>query len=90
VDIKMNMSAKLNQEDLKNLIREAMEAHTGRKVANIAFSLVESTEDWVHSSVRTVNLTGCTVNFVEEPLAFAANNRAPSNADHNTSQWGDH
>jgi hypothetical protein len=87
----MNMSARLNQEDLKNLIREAMEAHTGRKVANIEFSLVESTEDWVHSSVRTVNLTGCTVNFVEEPLAMKPRvSRAPSNADHNTSQWGDH
>ena len=90
MDIKMNMSARLNQEDLKNLIREAMEAHTGRQVANIEFSLGENVCGYMDRG-GSYQVTGCTVNFVEEPLAMKPRvSRAPSNADHNTRQWGDH
>lgn len=85
----MNMSARLNQEDLKNLIREAMEAHTGRKVATIEFSLGEV--GGYMDRGGTFKVTGCTVTFVEEPLALRSRVKSTaSNADHNSSQWGDH
>ena len=89
MDIKMNMSARLSLDDLKGLIREAMQQHTGRQVANIDFTLSEV--GGYMDRGGSYQVSGCTVTFVEEPLTTKPRvSRAPSNADHNTGQWGDH
>jgi len=66
MDIKMNMSARLSLDDLKGLIREAMQQHTGRQVANIEFTLSEV--GGYMDRGGSYQVSGCTVVFVAEPV----------------------
>lgn len=61
-----NVTARLSETEIETLIKEAVQANTGLKVASVSFNVGQRTTGYGMSETTTPYFEGATVTFEED------------------------